>query len=64
MSIGDKIGNKAQELKGEAKEGLGRATGNREMEADGAGDKAEAGVRQAGENVKDAAKNIADGFSK
>ncbi|MET1034532.1 MAG: CsbD family protein [Arthrobacter sp.] len=58
MGIGDKIGNKTQESIGKAKEGIGEATGNERLEAEGAKDQAVARAKQAGEHVKDAAKDI------
>jgi uncharacterized protein YjbJ (UPF0337 family) len=58
MGLGDKIGNKAQETTGKVKEGLGDATDNHRLEAEGKADQAEANTKQAGEHVKDAAKDI------
>ena len=53
MGLDDKIGNKAEELKGSAKEGTGKATGDEQLEAEGKGDKAGANLKQAGEKIKD-----------
>lgn len=64
MNLGDKIKNKAQEASGKTKAGVGDATDNHSLEAEGRGEQTEANTRQAGENVKDAAKNLKDGFSK
>lgn len=58
MGLGDKIKNKAEELSGKGKESLGDATDNEELQAEGVGDQASAKTKQAGENVKHAAKNI------
>ena len=58
MGLGDKISNKAQEVVGKVKEGIGEATGNADMKADGHKDQAAAKAKQVGENVKDAAKDI------
>ena len=58
MGLGDKFENKAEELKGKAKEGVGDATDNRDLEAEGKADQGKAGVKQAGEHIKDAAKDI------
>src|SRR5690625_5160992 len=60
MGIGDKISNKAQEAKGKVKESVGEATDNRDLEAEGKKDQAAADVKQAGENVKDAARDATD----
>ena len=53
MSGIDKLKNKAQELGGEGKEHLGKATGDRDLEAEGHGDQAKGNLKQAGEKVKD-----------
>ena len=56
MGADDKFDNKAEELGGKAKEGLGRATGDEELEAEGQGDQAKSNLKQAGEKIKDAFK--------
>ena len=56
MAADDKIDNKAEELKGKAKEGLGKATDDDELKAEGKGDQVKGNVKQAGEKVKDAIK--------
>ncbi|HEX3788471.1 MAG TPA: CsbD family protein [Pseudonocardiaceae bacterium] len=53
MSTGDKIDNKAEELRGKAKEGVGHATDDQELEAQGKTDQAKANVKQAAEKIKD-----------
>jgi uncharacterized protein YjbJ (UPF0337 family) len=57
MGTDDKIDNKAEELGGKVKEGVGRATGDEELQAQGEGDQAKSNLKQAGENVKDAFKS-------
>jgi len=52
----DKAKNKGEELKGKTKEGVGRSTGDREMEREGQADQAKGGLKQAGEKIKDAFK--------
>jgi uncharacterized protein YjbJ (UPF0337 family) len=54
MGWDDKMKNKADEAKGAAKEGLGKATGDEEKEREGASEKAVSNLKQAGEKVKDA----------
>jgi uncharacterized protein YjbJ (UPF0337 family) len=54
MGLTDKANNKAEELKGEAKEKAGQATGNERLEAEGQADKSKGNLKQAGEKVKDA----------
>lgn len=61
MGLGDKIENAAQEAKGKVKEGVGDATDNERMQAEGVGDQVAADVKQAGENAKDAWKDATDG---
>ena len=53
MSGIDKAKNKAEELQGQGKESLGRATGDQDMEAEGKADQATGNVKQAGEKIKD-----------
>jgi uncharacterized protein YjbJ (UPF0337 family) len=59
MDMGD-IENKAEELKGAAKDHIGDATDNEDMQAEGKAEKAKAEVKQAGENMKDAVKDTFD----
>jgi uncharacterized protein YjbJ (UPF0337 family) len=56
MSADDKVKNTAETAKGKVKEGVGRATGNESLEAEGHGDQAKGDLEQAGEKVKDAFK--------
>ena len=56
MSIGDKAKNKAEEVAGKGKESTGKATGDRDLEAEGKADQTAAHTKQAGEKVKDAFK--------
>ena len=58
MSTADKASNKAQDVKGKVKETVGKATGNERLEAEGVADQAAADVKQAGEKVKDAVKDL------
>jgi uncharacterized protein YjbJ (UPF0337 family) len=60
MGLDDKIKNSAQDATGTAKENVGRATGNEDMEAEGVADQTESKFKKAGENVKDAVGDIAD----
>jgi uncharacterized protein YjbJ (UPF0337 family) len=56
MATEDKAANKVTELKGKVKEGVGKATGDEEMETEGKTDQAKGNLKQAGEKVKDAFK--------
>ena len=64
MGLKDKAENKVEDLKGQGKESAGKATGDRDLEAEGRADQTEGKVKQAGEHVKDAAKDVKDGLSK
>ncbi|MFS0698727.1 CsbD family protein [Cellulomonas sp. 179-A 4D5 NHS] len=57
MGLDDKIGNAAEELQGKGKEAAGRASGDRDLEAEGRTDQTKADVKQAGEKIKDVFKN-------
>ncbi|MGH3786602.1 MAG: CsbD family protein [Pseudonocardiaceae bacterium] len=58
MSLQDKIVNKGQVLKGKAKEAVGKVTNDPQLEVDGKLDQGKGRLKQAGENAKDAVKNI------
>ena len=53
MGADDKIRNAAEEAGGKVKEGLGKATDNERLEAEGKTDQVSADIKQAGEKVKD-----------
>jgi uncharacterized protein YjbJ (UPF0337 family) len=57
MSFDDKADNKAEELGGKVKEGVGKATDDERLEAEGKADQTGANLKQAGEKVKDAFKS-------
>ena len=54
MGTDDKIDNKVEEFGGKAKEKVGQATGDEELEAQGHNDQTKSNLKQAGEKVKDA----------
>lgn len=54
MGIGDKAKHAAEDAAGHVKEGVGKATGNEDLEREGRVDQAKADVKQAGDKVKDA----------
>jgi uncharacterized protein YjbJ (UPF0337 family) len=64
MGYDDKLGNKVEEWKGDAKETVGDATGNESLANEGRGDQLSANAKQAGEHVKDAARDVKDAFTK
>ncbi|MER8187967.1 CsbD family protein [Kitasatospora sp. NPDC094015] len=57
MSIGDKLENTGDKVKGKVKEGAGKVTGNERLEAEGRADQVKGDVKQAAEHVKDAFKH-------
>jgi uncharacterized protein YjbJ (UPF0337 family) len=57
MGNDDKLANKGDNVMGKAKEKLGDATDNRDLEAEGKRDQSKADLKDAGEKVKDAFKN-------
>ena len=57
MGLGDKIDNKSEELKGKGKEAAGKATDDKELEAEGHTDQAKGNVKQVGEKIKDVFKS-------
>ncbi|WP_197378555.1 CsbD family protein [Mycolicibacterium mengxianglii] len=54
MGTADKAWIKVDKFTAQAKEKMGRATGNRRMEVEGRAGQMNAGVRSAGEKLKDA----------
>ena len=57
MGADEKFSNKADEMKGRAKEAVGDATDNEQWQAEGRAERAKADIKQAGEKVKDAFKS-------
>ncbi|HEY1920647.1 MAG TPA: CsbD family protein [Streptosporangiaceae bacterium] len=56
MSAQDKVKNTAETAKGKVKEGIGKATDDKSLEAEGHADQAKGDLKQAGEKIKDAFK--------
>ena len=56
MAEDDKVANKGEGMLGKAKEKLGDATGDKDLQASGKKDQSKADLKQAGEKVKDAFK--------
>jgi uncharacterized protein YjbJ (UPF0337 family) len=56
MGIDDKADHKAEEVKGKAKETVGDATDDKDLQAKGRAEKAKGSLKQAGEKAKDAFK--------
>lgn len=58
--MGDQAEHKAEELKGEAKEAVGKATDNQQWQAEGKAEQVKGAVKQAADKVKDAARHVTD----
>jgi uncharacterized protein YjbJ (UPF0337 family) len=56
MGTDDKLKHKAEGGLGKAKEALGEASDDRELQAEGRGEQSKADLKQAGDKVKDAFK--------
>jgi uncharacterized protein YjbJ (UPF0337 family) len=56
MGTDDKIDNTAEKAAGKIKEGVGDATDDRDLQAEGKADQSKANLKQAGEKIKDAFK--------
>jgi len=54
MGDSDKLQNTAQEKLGEAKEAMGQATDDEDLQSEGKADEMKGSLKQAGEKVKDA----------
>lgn len=59
-STADKISGKANGLTGQARQGVGKAVGNDEMQAKGLAQEAKGGAQQMKGDVKDGIKNVVD----
>ncbi|MDG3010855.1 CsbD family protein [Rhodococcus sp. D2-41] len=60
MSVGDKFENKAEEVKGRAKEAAGSATGDEDLKNEGKADQASSALKKGVEKVKDKANEVAE----
>ena len=58
MGFLNKMRNKSQIARGRAKQKVGRATGNRRLQMHGVADRLGGNVRQAGEQLKDAGRDL------
>jgi uncharacterized protein YjbJ (UPF0337 family) len=56
MGFDDKVENQSENLAGKVKEGVGKATDDEQLEAEGKGDQVKSNLKQAGEKIKDAFK--------
>jgi len=59
----DKVKNDAEHAKGKVKEKVGEWTDNESLEAEGRTDQSKADLKNAGEKVKDAGRNVKDALT-
>jgi uncharacterized protein YjbJ (UPF0337 family) len=66
QSVGtkDRASNRAQDAKGRVKEAAGSVTGNRDLKNKGKTDQAKAGMKNTGEDLKDAAHKVKGAVTK
>ncbi|NJC73282.1 CsbD family protein [Planosporangium thailandense] len=57
MGFDDKVSNQGENVAGKVKEGVGKATDDESLEAEGKGDQMKSDLKQAGEKVKDVFKH-------
>ena len=60
MGLEEKARNSAETVRGKAKDVVGRATGDRDLETEGKAEQVVGHLKQAGEKVKDAARSAVD----
>jgi uncharacterized protein YjbJ (UPF0337 family) len=64
VSFVNKLRNKFKMGRGRVKQDVGRTIGDPDLEARGQGERISGAVRQVGEQVKDAGKNVRDAFER
>jgi uncharacterized protein YjbJ (UPF0337 family) len=64
MGTKDRASNKVQDAKGRAKEAAGSITGNSDLKNKGKTDQTKARVKNAGEDMKDAAHKVKDAVAR
>jgi uncharacterized protein YjbJ (UPF0337 family) len=62
MGVDDRMKNTAEDLGGKAKETAGKLTDDERLEAEGKAQQTKADLKNAGENVKEAADDVKDAF--
>ncbi len=63
MGFEDKTGNKMDDLSGKAKEGVGKVTGNDELESEGKTDQAKSSVKEGAREVKEGLEGVKDSLT-
>jgi uncharacterized protein YjbJ (UPF0337 family) len=63
MGFDDKTGNKMDDLGGKAKEGVGKVTGNDELESEGKTDQAKSSLKEGAREVKEGLEGVKDSLT-
>jgi uncharacterized protein YjbJ (UPF0337 family) len=63
MGFDDKTSNKVDDLGGKAKEGLGKVTGNDELESEGKTDQAKSSLKEGAREVKEGLEGVKDSLT-
>jgi len=63
MGFDDKTSNKVDDLGGKAKEGLGKVTGDDELESEGKTDQAKSSLKEGAREVKEGLQGVKDGLT-
>ena len=58
MATEDKAAHKATEIKGKVKETVGDVTDDQDLKAEGQADQAKGNIKQAGDKLKDAVRDV------
>lgn len=63
MGFDDKTSNKVDDLGGKAKEGLGKVTGDDELESEGKTDQAKSSIKEGAREVKEGLEGVKDSLT-
>lgn len=63
MGVGDKAKHTAEELAAKVKQGVGKATDDEELEAEGHVEEKQADLKQVGDEISDAGERVKDVFT-
>jgi len=63
MGFDDKTSNKVDDLGGKAKEGLGKVTGDDELESEGRTDQAKSSLKEGAREVKEGLEGVKDSLT-
>jgi len=63
MGFDDKTSNKVDDIGGKAKEGIGKVTGDDELESEGKTDQAKSSVKEGAREVKEGLEGVKDSLT-